>query len=121
MNVAIFFAGFITLLIGFLLESDNATFLSRAGLILIIASLALCVASVFAYDVLLVPRKFWGPIAWKVTEDEYLERLYDKMMKSWLYLFVPAVSCFGFGLILTMIDVLWYETRDLPIWSVTIL
>lgn len=103
-DVAKFFAGFITLLIGFLLNGGKLTStFSKIGIVFLISSLGFCVGAVFTYDHLLTPRKFWNALTdVQRQEDPFQERLRKEMVRSWWWLFVPAVGCFGIGFLLVI-------------------
>jgi hypothetical protein len=61
MEVGKFFAGFITFLIGFLLKDLSTRHLfAKIGIVCLAASIGFCIAAVFAFDSLLMPRKYWG-------------------------------------------------------------
>jgi hypothetical protein len=104
MDVGKFFAGFITLLIGILLnDCGQLAPEAQIGMILLVSSLGFCVAAVFSYDRLLMPRKYWSALTSdERTEESFQDRLQKEMVRSWKWLFVPAVSCFGIGFLLTL-------------------
>ena len=106
MDVAKFFTGFITLLIGFLLNGGKlATSFSKSGIVLLIASLSFCVAAMFIYDHLLWPKKYWTDSSGvEISENRFHKRLRKAMLISWLCLFVPAVVCFVIGLLLVLVQ-----------------
>ena len=114
MDVGKFFAGFITLLLGILLsDSGPDLFLSKLGVIFLIASLGFCVAAVFCYDRLLMPREYWTVL----QEDETIElrfqdRLRKEMVQSWSWLFVPAVFSFAIGFLLVASNALGFALED---------
>jgi hypothetical protein len=99
MDVAKFFAGFITLLIGILLEKKGLTSLwSRFGIAFLTSSLAFCTAALFAYDRLLMPMKYWSALDEQNRKDgRFEDKPRDDMVRSWLWFFFPAVLCFGIG------------------------
>jgi hypothetical protein len=108
MEVGKFFAGFLTFLTGFLLkESPPVQLWSKVGIVLLGASIGFCIAAVFAYDRLLMPRKYWRDLhADDKTEQRFQNALQANMASSWLSLFVPAVVCFGLGFVLVLIPAL---------------
>jgi uncharacterized protein YdhG (YjbR/CyaY superfamily) len=107
MDVAKFFAGFITLLVGFVLKDSGIhSTVSKAGIVFLSASLAFCVVSVFAYDCLLMPREYWTVISDDESEDSFQDNLQEQMVTSWRWLFVPAVLCFGIGFLLVLASAL---------------
>jgi hypothetical protein len=108
MDVAKFFSGFISLLIGFLLKDNPRTDTwSKAGLVFLVASLGYCIAAVFAYDRLLMPRKYWTILKERDGgDDSFSDNLQQNMVRSWSWLFVPAVACFGIGLVLVLVPAL---------------
>src|SRR5437868_1852479 len=67
MEVAKFFSGFLSLLLGFSIgnsnifieKNPNAFWLVWFGIAFIFLSLVFSVATLFAYDRLLMPKKFW--------------------------------------------------------------
>ena len=106
MEVAKFFAGFITLLIGILLEKKGLSSLwSKFGIAFLTSSLAFCTAAIFAYDRLLMPKKYSSALNEQNPPDAVFEdRLKYDMVRSWLWLFVPAVVCFGIGFLLVIVQ-----------------
>jgi hypothetical protein len=109
-DVAKFFAGFITLFIGFLLTDGKlASAQSKFGIAFLISSLELCGASVFTYDHLLTPRRYWTALSEEERKENHLQdrfqdRLYRDMVSSWWWLFFPAVVCFVIGLLLVIMQ-----------------
>jgi hypothetical protein len=105
-DVAKFFAGFITLLIGFLLNGGKLTSpFSKIGIVFLISSLGFCVAAVFTYDHLLTPREYWTALSEEEKEEvSFNKRLLEDMVRSWRWLFVPAVICFGIGFLLVIVQ-----------------
>ena len=121
MEVAKFFSGFITLLIGFLLKDfgqQNAW--SKAGLVFLVASLGYCIAAMFAYDRLLMPREYWENKNEKTDEEFFPDTLKNNMVRSWSWLFVPAVACFNIGLVLVLVSVLNLLDGRMDGWTVCI-
>jgi len=113
MEVAKFFAGFITLLVAFVLKDGLDTALSKLGIVLLTASLGFCIASVFAYDRLLMPREYWTVL----SSDEgsainFQNQLQEQMVRSWRWLFVPAIWCFGIGFLLVFANALQLKVTD---------
>jgi hypothetical protein len=104
-DVAKFFTGFITLLIGFLLNGGKLTSaFSKLGIVFLISSLGFCVAAVFTYDHLLTPREYWTALSEEEKEEvSFNKRLLEDMVRSWWRLFVPAVICFGIGFLLVIV------------------
>jgi hypothetical protein len=113
MEVGKFFAGFLTFLTGFLLK-DGAPphLLSKIGIVFLVGSIGFCVAAVFAYDTLLMPRKYWGFPEHETAEDRFADQLKANMVQSWMWLFVPAVACFGFGFVCVLIQALDLPTAE---------
>lgn len=96
MDVAKFFTGFITLLIGFLLRDEIIiTPASKIGFVLLIASLGFCLAAMFTYDHLLWPKEHFESSKGEIPEVNFQKHLETKMVNLWWWLFVPAVGCFG--------------------------
>ena len=109
MDVGKFFAGFITLLIGILLQDGglDESFLPRIGIVFLISSLGFCVAAVFRYDSLLLPREYWELLPKEEkTEEKFQDHLVVQMVSSWRWLFVPAVICFGIGFLMVLAEAL---------------
>lgn len=124
MDVGKFFAGFITLLIGILLNDGGPSlFLSKVGIVFFISSLGFCVAAIFCYDRLLMPREYWTALAKEEkTEEKFQDHLREEMVRSWTWLFVPAVFCFGLGFLLVLsnaVGIRLDETIALaPVWLI---
>lgn len=117
MEVGKFFAGFITLLIGILLRADALDSLAeKAGVLFLVAALGFCIAAVFCYDRLLMPREYWTGLEKKdKTEERFQDHLREQMVRSWSWLFVPAVWCFGIGFVLMLVEALSFEPPLRPL------
>lgn len=126
MDVAKFFTGFITLLIGLLLKDEKlpSTFNFRIGVVFLIASLGLCVAAMFTYDHLLWPKErlrssndikkehFHSGNDIKIEQElAFQTNLKTEMVKLWKWLFVPAVVCFGLGFLFLLLPKLSLTDR----------
>ena len=108
MEVAKFFAGFISVVFGFLLKESLgiseqsqhtvAVIGAYAAIFLFIASLTFSIATVFAYDRLLMPIVFWRI---PPTPDA----LRHEMVAAWQWLFVPAVGSLVIGLLAAAVAV----------------
>ena len=118
MDVSKFFAGFISLLLAFVLSrvgpflssDDNlVSGLAHTGIILVLLSLGFCVATLFSYDRLLMPSVFWSgrPFSLIARTYRWIPRrpptqrhwiLYFNMIRTWRYLFTPAVMLLFGGL-----------------------
>lgn len=105
MDVAKFFAGFISLLLGIALNdignlmanpSNPGYFSAFLGVILLLFSLSMSIATLFAYDMLLMPRKYWCD---QSNDGSYGTDLRNDMLKAWKYFFIPSVLAFFGGLI----------------------
>ena len=122
MDVGKFFAGFISLFLGIAFKdlanhaADTDRLISYSvgiGFFFILAALAFSVATIFAYDRLLMPPKFW------LRRENYSfvnEILYHEMRKAWVRLFRPAVGTFFVGLLGFLIAVLKKPEAALIIW-----
>jgi hypothetical protein len=107
MEVGKFFAGFITFLIGFLLKDLSTRHLfAKIGIVCLAASIGFCIAAVFAFDSLLMPRKYWGFGNDEGAEERFADKVQPQMVHLWQVLFVPAVFCFGLGFTFTLIETL---------------
>lgn len=126
MDVAKFFAGFISLLLAISFSqfenlsintSRDQFSLIYAGVFFVLLSLGLCVATLFAYDRLLMPSLFWSgnhtragarQPRWVVRRPPSAVHwvLYSNMVRAWKWLFVPAVLAFFIGLSAFLIAVL---------------
>ena len=106
MDVAKFFAGFIIIFIAFLLNGGKLTSLfSKIGIAFLISSLVFCIGAVSTYDHLLTPRKYWTVLDDKENdENTFQTKLSENMVASWWWLFVPAMVCFGIGVLLVLIQ-----------------
>ena len=68
----------------------------------------------FAYDRLLMPRKYWSALGTdNLPDDRFDDHLQANMIRSWSALFVPAVGCFGVGFVLLLAQALKL-TADAP-------
>lgn len=100
MDVAKYFTGFISISISLAINkltdhAQDSDVMYRVpvaiGLFLILSSLALSVATMYAYDRLLMPIKFWT-----VPPTDIDEILHKEMIKAWRWLFMPTVfTLFG--------------------------
>jgi hypothetical protein len=107
MDVSKIFAGFITLFIGITFkDGDISSDLPKFGVLFIVASLILCVLSIFAYDHMLWPKGYWYDYQKKdpLVEKAYQERLMNEMLRSWRSLFFPGVICFSIGIFLILFE-----------------
>ena len=127
MDVAKFFAGFISLLLGITITSIKLLgitdkieevitsvdsiwlYLLYLGLLLILLSLGFCVGTLFAYDKLLMPTVFWSgkpkkfiekPPKWTIKRPPCQVHwiLHSNMVRIWRWMFTPAVLTFFLGL-----------------------
>ena len=121
MDVAKFFAGFITLLIGFLLKDETLTPASKIGFVLLIASLGFCIAALFTYDHLLWPKEHCErKLRIKISDTNFQKHLGKKMVMLWWSLFVPAVGSFGFAfyfLLMQKLDLIKLTDYDNGVWK----
>lgn len=109
MDVAKFFAGFISLVIGIVpggignLIADS--FIAFLGLLLLLFSLSMSIVTLFAYDRLLMPPKLW----YKPPNDDYykknVEILKEDMIHAWNHFFMPSVVALLGGLICLLVAV----------------
>ena len=111
MEVAKFFAGFISLLIGILLKDGRMTSAwSRVGILFFLVSLGFCVAALSAYDHLLWPKEYLVKTYWPElktppkSEKSFREKLQNQMLCSWKWLSVPALVCLGVGFALLLVQ-----------------
>ena len=119
MDTAKVMGGFITGLVTFVLtqflqrpDVNTATLFLRVATVgLLLAAAALFFASLFHYDTLLMPSRFWGsraPAAEKTHPTWLVSRppsssawvLYQNMMRIWNRTFVPATVLVGLAVIL---------------------
>jgi formate hydrogenlyase subunit 3/multisubunit Na+/H+ antiporter MnhD subunit len=120
MAVAKFFAGFITFLTGFLLKERCFDDLpSRIGVLFLVSAIGFCIAAVFAYDRLLMPRKYWLSLHEDAeTEGRFQNEIHRNMTQSWKVLFVPAVVCFAIGFVFVIVpEVLLTRSGDKSVWD----
>lgn len=106
MDIGKFFSGFITLFIGFMLtDGIDLSAIGSFALILLIASLVFMVASMFAYDSLLMPRTFWTAEKTQgMSAIQFQRHLKRQMVRAWSGLFIPGVGFFAIGLVLAVIS-----------------
>lgn len=124
MDVAKVFGGVVTAIFTFLVRElfgkDLDSWLALGALYLIAASAVLYFATLFAYDSLQMPTRFWGesrpqgePPRWLVrrppSSDTWV--LYQNMLRAWNRLFIPATALLAAGLILLGADALQESTR----------
>ncbi len=102
MDVAKFFAGFISLVAGIALRESAGSVAANLGLALIVLSLGLAVATLFAYDRLLMPPRFWFEPPTDTHELNF--GLRDEMISVWRCLFIPCVIAFFGGLLLLLAE-----------------
>lgn len=120
MEVAKFFAGFISVVFGFFVQGQTLSKAASDGWVIIglyvsvaafTAALALSVATMCAYDRLLMPFELWlaGPFDWKkgdqsaavkqLSNDEYVIAIHRDMRVAWRAFFVPAIGTLFIGLV----------------------
>lgn len=123
MEVAKFFAGFISVVFGFLLKEvlgmpDTAghcvaMVFAYIAIFCFIASLTLSIATVFAYDRLLMPVMFW-------TTPPSPDQLRCEMVWAWSRLFVPTVCALVVGLLASIIAVTNSPWICLMVWVIPV-
>ncbi len=123
MEVAKFFAGFISVVFGFLLkeglgiskQSDHVVAIigAYAAILLFIASLTFSIATVFAYDRLLMPTMFW-----RNPPDPFALR--REMVTAWQWLFVPAVGSLVVGLLAATVAVTDAFGISFAVWVIPV-
>jgi hypothetical protein len=120
MDVAKFFAGFITVFLGVAfrdlsnLAADSSrlvSFFAQAGMLFILGALAFSVSTMFAYDRLMMP-----PALWKVPPSN--DDIYHQMVDAWQRLFVPAVATLFISLLSFIIAVTKQLVPSLVLWIV---
>jgi hypothetical protein len=153
MEVAKFFSGFLAILLGLsfkdlknLLErssSENELVFSLVwfGVIFVLGSLTCSVATLFAYDRLLMPKAFWqgkapnahDTITWKRKNSSSKDSsskmmnkygafgnfdkiLHARMAAAWRYLFIPGVLFFFIGVIMLLMGLFWKNLEELTQW-----
>jgi phosphohistidine phosphatase SixA len=131
MTVSTFLAGFtIPVLVELVKDPSHEGFSAWRALATVIftLSLGLFVVAVYTYDALLMPSEFWGPTTKRVepkkshsnfSHDYWLNGpLYAYMMRTWTWIFTPAVFCSAIAFLLLLIDVKvpWAESllENLP-------
>ena len=123
MDVAKFFAGFITVFLGVAfrdlsnLAADSnrlVSFSGQAGMLFILGALAFSVSTMFAYDRLMMP-----PALWRVPPSN--DDLFHQMVRAWQRLFVPAVATFVIGLLGFIIAVTKHLLPSVVLWIVPII
>jgi hypothetical protein len=101
MDVTKFFAAAISLLIGILMKEGQTTSVrSRIGLIFFVSSLGFCIAAMTAYDHLLWPKQFLIKSDEMDSDEAFNRKMREALLRSWCWLFVPAVLYFGIGFFL---------------------
>jgi hypothetical protein len=123
MDVAKFFSGFITLFLGVAFKdiSNLATdpsrlisFSTQLGMLFILAALGFSIATMFAYDKLMMPVAFW-------VSPHSNDDLRHQMVDAWRSLFVPAVATFFAGLLGLLVAVTKQPVSALLLWLIPII
>jgi hypothetical protein len=92
---------------------------ARASAGLLLAAVALYLATVYAYDGLLMPPRFWAELSprdplrpsrrgsWLVRRPPSSSAwlLYQNMQRAWWGLFTPATACVGLALVLLALTI----------------
>jgi hypothetical protein len=121
MEVSKFFAGFISVVLGFFVQGQTLAKPSMDPLAILAlylsvgaftAALALSVATMCAYDRLLMPFELWvaGPFEWRMedgqvvtkgrlSDDQYVVAIHREMRIAWRVFFVPAIESLFVGLV----------------------
>ena len=129
MDVAKFFAGFITVFLGVAfkdvsnLASDPdklIRFSAQGGMLFILGSLAFSVSAMFAYDRLMMPVALWAQNPNWTQQAINKDDLYHQMTDAWRHLFVPAVAAFFVGLLGLLIAVTHQLVPAMILWLVPI-
>lgn len=114
MTVCTFLAGFTIPVLVELLKDPPAELLRILSTVAFACSLALLVAAIFIFDLLLMPNNFWGPI----NEDMRPKRsrrqfsldfllngaLYAYMVRTWKWFFVGALIFVFAGVLLLVVN-----------------
>lgn len=115
MDIAKFFVGFITLMLGIVLRNVRfetqptlSDWVGFVGAFAVLIAGALSACTMLAYDQLLMPSNFWGGRARR--QSDYVQAgvpqrppsqthwvLYAAMVRIWHRLFIPAVLLLGVG------------------------
>jgi hypothetical protein len=54
-----------------------------------------------------MPREYWTALRpEQKTEEEFQDHLKEEIVRSWSWLFVPAVICFGVGFVFILVEAL---------------
>lgn len=116
LEVSKFFTGFISVVFGFLLKEKllssvppEICLFAYAAIGFFITSLVFSIATVFAYDRLLMPAAFWQP---EIQTGE----LFRLMIAAWRFLFVPAVIALTLGLLASCIVATTHVWPTIAIW-----
>ncbi len=113
-DVAKFFAGFISLVLG-LAPAGIASIMANPSdpghpwailaFLMLIFSLCMSVVTLFAYDRLLMPPKLWFIQPDNNSYKKDLKNLKEDMLNAWKWLFFPSVVTLILGLICLIIAV----------------
>lgn len=114
MDVAKSFAAFISLVLGIVLR-DYGTLLAESsyfahniallGYFMLLVSLSASIATLFAYDRLLMPAKLWYIRPDTNSYENNLENLKNDMINAWKFFFIPSVMALFVGLICLLVVV----------------
>lgn len=109
MDVAKFFAGFISVVLGIVPGSIGNligdSFTAFLGLLFLLFSLSMSIVTLFAYDRLLMPPKLWYKPPNDYSYNKYIEILKEDMIHAWNCFFIPSVAALLGGLICLLVAV----------------
>lgn len=124
MTVCTFLAGFTIPVLVELLKDPPTELLRILSAVAFACSLALLVAAIFIFDLLLMPNNFWGPINENMKPKrsrrqfslDYLLNgaLYAYMVRTWKWFFGGALMSVFFGVLLLVVNGFTEKKLDRP-------
>ena len=113
-DVAKILGGVIPITLGWVITSsgiDNGGVTAELAVVALLVSLILFLATIDAYDTLLMPPNFWWPLEGPFCAADVI---HDEMVRIWKFLFVPASAAFMIGLVLLVSALI---DPDVAMWA----
>ena len=107
MTVSTFLAGFTFSVLNELLKIQSFTLLPTVAVVSLTGALALFIASVYMYDQMSMPKRYWRDQSNTISHP--VELLYYFMLRTWNWIFTPAVILALIGFIATLFNTKNYQ------------
>ncbi|MBE9003452.1 histidine phosphatase family protein [Nostoc sp. LEGE 12447] len=105
MTVSTFLAGFTFTVLNDFLKEGNLNIPQIIAVLFMTAAMSLFVASLYMYDQMLMPKKYWfNEVIHTTHSNQAHNLLYRYMVRTWYWVFTPGVAFALIGLIATLFN-----------------